>query len=526
MRQRCAGGFAALVGCGLATGAAAQATQTESNGTVHVQTYTYEGQRNDAYQTRLTGSIDGLDFVFDETFYRAFDDALTRDGIARLAGPRGVALDGAPAVLAWDPPVLLESYEELVDSLTYTYIVVTQGPTVTTVQTTDGDLPDAIVYAGDRGTCYDTGATGWTNAPPYDGAFANCDGAEFMEVAPGTVNTNTHTTTVIETNEVAFTQYDFNNFSHWHFTGHATAIGHAYPATLSAVFDAGRGLGERLGRDDGPGRGAWAQLHHASVRADAADAGVAPHRRDLHGGSVGIGFAPGARWRLGVALDRADFDVEVRGAPESARGELAQGGLRVGFEADRWFAVGTLAYGRGDVDVRHGDASLGGTSHAALDVAIAGATARVGWRRQAGTLQLVPQLGWEWTRQRVDGWRETGGIALRSAGQAATRQAAWAGLEARREWALEDDRAFALLAQARAHAVLSGRDRVVPVTFLDTPDEALAIRGAREPAQGLALELGARWRLAPRAVIQAGVEAERAGDERTRRWFAAFAFDW
>jgi uncharacterized protein with beta-barrel porin domain len=104
---------------------------------------------------------------------------------------------GVPVTVnGWSTPQLTDSWYEVIDVFTedsYTSQVVD----LTTVQTTSGDGPDAVVPIGSRGFCGDDGASGATNYGALDGAFAQCDYAEdYVTVAPGTVNANTHTTTV------------------------------------------------------------------------------------------------------------------------------------------------------------------------------------------------------------------------------------------------------------------------------------------------------------------------------------------
>lgn len=114
-----------------------------------------------------------------------------------VSGGFGFMYQGVPVTVnAWSTPVLGDSQYEVIDVFTEdTFTSEVVG--VVTVQTTSGDGPDGTVPIGNRGFCGDDGVSGATNFGAFDGAFAQCDYAEdYFSVAPGTVNTNTHTTTV------------------------------------------------------------------------------------------------------------------------------------------------------------------------------------------------------------------------------------------------------------------------------------------------------------------------------------------
>jgi hypothetical protein len=538
MAHRIAGAVALLLGVAFVPAARAQVqTGTDSSGTIYVQNYAYTGQRNDAYQTRITASIDGIGMLFDQTFFRGLGDPSVQAAFADASQPRGYARNGAPGVLVWDAPELVESWEEFVDSLTEYYVVVDPTVTYVTVQTTDGDYDNALVYFGDRGACYDAGSSGSTNSPPYDGAFANCDSWEEAYVPPGTINTNTHTTTVYSTTEVTFTQEDWLNYSHWNLSGRVELIGHAYPALQGALFDAGTGLLGRLGVGGGGGGAqraptapgsswdVWLQGHRAQSRI-AGDIAAPGHRHELSGGSAGLDYVGKTGWRFGVALDRSDLDLAVHGAPEQAQADLVQFGVHGAYDNGAWFMGVAAAHGRGDATTRHGDDVLGGVSSAGLDVAQSSIGVHAGVRTHVGKVSLSPGVGIDWTRQRTDAWSESGGIALRSDGYTATRRRAWLGLEATRQWDFGNGRVLVLAATGRIHSLLSGAARKVPVAFVDTPDEDLAIAGVRDAGDSRSLEVVAALRLSRHAALQFGAEAWRAGGDRGERWVAAFRVDW
>jgi outer membrane autotransporter protein len=525
-------GPAALLLCcaGIAPAAAQTATETTSSGTIYVQDYEYTGQRNDAYQTRITATVDGVGMLFDQTFFRDLYDPATQAGLAAAGATRGIASHGAPGVVVWDAPVLVESWEEIVDTFTEVYTVTLPTVTVVTVQTTDGDAPEAIVSYGDRGTCYDAGRTGSTNAPPYDGAFASCDYWEEMLVPAGTVNTNTHTSTIVETIEVTNTQFDYLNYAHYDLSGHVVLIGHVLPTVLSGAFDAGDGLHARLQaqRDDAPaslqraGLGAegalhaWAQNHRGQARTSGDGRGLG-NVRDSGGGSAGLVYAPASGWRIGVALDRTQVDLDVRGAPEEGRLQLTQAAVHGGLDARAWFVLGSLAYGQGSARTTHGDAALGGVSRARIVLESWSASVEAGYRAGGRGLQVTPTLGLDWQRVRSDEFAEHGGIPLRGEAHSARRATAWTGIALAREWNFGEGRSATLLASARLRAIVTGRERVFPVAFVDTPDETLAVTGVPESAHRWEARIGANLRLSPRSLLQLGVEGWRGGDDRGQR---------
>jgi outer membrane autotransporter protein len=161
-----------------------------------------------------------------------------------------------------------------------------------------------------------------------------------------------------------------------------------------------------------------------------------------------------------------------------------------------------------------------------IDVSQWGAGLHAGFRARSAHATWTPMVGVDWIRQRHDGWSETGGIALRSDGYSASRRSAWVGLEASRRWEFGDGRALELAATARVHSVVGGTERIVPVAFVDEPDDALAVTGVPEPGNGASLGLAAAWQVSRHVSLQAGAQAWRAGDDRGERFVAALRVDW
>ncbi|HEY0661435.1 MAG TPA: autotransporter outer membrane beta-barrel domain-containing protein [Lysobacter sp.] len=526
-----------LQGMGIGQALAQDSGETSSSGTLYIQSYFYDGRRNDAYQTRITSTIDGIELLFDQRYDAAPENPLTQAGLVEAGRIREVAHGGAPGVLVWDAPVLVDSWEELLDAFTEVSTVTNPAVTVTTVQTTSGDADNNIVYVGERGTCYDSGASGSTNTAPFDGAFASCDYGDEYYVPAGTVNTNTHTSRIIETVEVSFTNYDYLNYAHYQLSGHVELVGTVHPATLTATYEGGRGFLSRMA-NHGRGRPAmrgedsgddamrfWFEGHRSRAESDA-DAHAVGNEREHSGASAGLLFAPSSRWRVGFALDRTDIDVAVRGAPESARIDLTQFGLQADFDAGDWFASAAVVHSRADADTRHGNARLGGVSSGQTDLSMWGAGVRAGYRVGFGGIEVTPMAGLDWARVRSDGFEENGGIALRSDGDSARRSAAWGGLEVSHRWEWPEGRALTLAASGKRWNVLSGRERKTPVSLVAQPGAELFVTGVPEAGHGSELQLALSGQLNASVSIHLAAQSRRGEGDRDTRFVAGLVIDW
>lgn len=528
-------GIAPVLACiGIFSGeASAQVqTQTESSGVVYTTNTVYDGRRNDTYQTRITASLDGSTFLFDQTFFRALSDPSVQAGVAAATSLRGMAIDGMPVAIRWSTPTLVESYEEILDVFTESYTTTSAPTYFTTVQVTSGDAEGNFVYAGDRGGCFDFGASGSTNTAPFDGAFANCDNSEETAVDPGTVNTNTHTTTVIETVETFFTNEDYLVFEQYLLQGTATRIGTVHGAVQSALFDLSSGFAQALSDSSRGHRTAgaaplrfWLAGHSARARTDGEGA-VAGSRREIAGLAGGLQWNPLPDWRFGLGLDHSVADVEVLGAPESAEVKLTQLGADIGFDDGRWLVATMFMHGFGDASTEHGDADTGGASTARYDTYVNTLGARLGYHLPLQALRLTPMAGVEMSWGHADRFAEQGGVALTAPEDSPERNAGWLGLEAARTWNWANGRWFELDARLRYTKVLSGEERVRAVALSSAPDDELQVVSASESTTGGQLRLGASVGFGPSFSAFATLEAGRGGDDRSHRAFAGVRALW
>lgn len=195
----------------LPTGAFAQAvTETESYGERYEFVETQEfGEGTTSYTATAEAQINGQAVPIDMPELFSYTPIPVGQVSAALPGPFVHDIGGAEVTItAWAPPTLFDSETEIVDvfiSESYTSSIIT----VTTVQLTSGDADGAFVPFGSRGYCSGDGTDGATNFAPFDGSFADCEYSEDQfEVAPGTVNRNTHTTSIYRDEYYRFESYD------------------------------------------------------------------------------------------------------------------------------------------------------------------------------------------------------------------------------------------------------------------------------------------------------------------------------
>lgn len=519
----------ALVLAALAAPATAQTvTDTTSDGELHDFTYVYDGRRNDTFQTRFVGLLDG-EVIFDQTFFRGLDDIEVQAFLADLAEPRAHAVDGAPGVLTWSAPELVDQYEELLDVFNEVSTSTTTT-TVVTVQWTSGDAPDPVVQTGSRGLCYDTGADGPTNYGDMSGAFASCDYFDEHVVAPGELNRNTHTTYIYTTVETSFTNEDWLTVSDYDMVGEVRLIGVVHGAARTAMFESGSAFLDAVTeRGERPQRDRTARLWAGGYGGRAETPGfgrIAGSERRSDGLQGGVDWSIGP-WRLGLAFDHGETRIETPGEPEAADLSLTQAALRVGaLWRGGWFVSGVAAAGRGDVEAWHGDASIGGVSTAAYDVRTRGASLSAGRRLEAGGWSVAPAVGYDHVRARSDAFTESGGIALAAAESASGRDSVWAGLGVARRMRLGGGAVLDLGGRARAYKVVDGQERSLPVVMVDLPDTPLTLRGAPEHDRGLAWGVDAALELRGGLVVFASGDRVEAGDDEASRWRAGLRLSW
>lgn len=502
-------------------------TATESWGYNETQDYQYDGQRNDAYETHVGGTFDGLT-LFDLTFYRAIDDDDVEAALAAQLQPRGVALHGAPAVLTWGEVEFVDGWEEFVDSLTeVSYSTYTQE--FTTTQVTSGDAPDNVVLVGDRGWCWDAGVSGETNSGAMDGRFASCDYGEEFVVEAGTVNTNTHTTTQVTTVERWFTQEDWLNIGYWRVLADATLIGGVHTAAQSTTFDVSTAFRRQLLGAAAPLPGqrwrTWIAAHGGEFDREPAG-GIAGDRSDWRGVTGGVEFALPAGFRIGLAADRSDAEVDAIDFPEHAAIDLDQLGLHLRWDGTAAYVALAATQGRGDVDAEHGDASIGGVAVGDYDIETDTLALEAGWRLHFGPLTLVPLVGIERSRMRSDAFVETGGIALAAEDHTAERDVAWGGVDAARTWSFSGDRALQLAGRLVVIDVIDGAGRTLPVALASDPGTPLLITGLPDDERSTLASVGAAFAFSRHVSLALQFEGEWRDDDVARRTTAALRIDW
>lgn len=486
-------------GPGARTALAQSTTQTESSGVVQIQSYVYDGRRNDSYQTQISALLDDGTLLYDQTFYRDLLDPGTQAGLAAARSIRSVNSGGAPGVVVWSGPELIDSYEEFLDSFTE-YSTSTEESVVTTIQTTSGDAPNNIIYTGDRGGCFDVGVSGATNIAPFDGQFANCDSNEETSVDAGTINTNTHTSTVVDTVERSFTNEDYLNVSHYQLKGQVVLIGTVHAAVLSTLFDGASGFIERMAVQSESGMDrreslaspvsgdakpearsvrVWAGGHGSRTRNDGRG-NVEGNERVVSGASAGVVFSPLNSWTFGTSLDWSEGDTDVSGDTERARSTLIQIGAHGAYRGSGWRASVESLYGAGKVASTHGDGELGGVSVAEYDASVVALAAQAECPIRLAAFHVTPALGLETVEVRADEFTERGGIALTADDDASTQTSAWLGMGLGRGWYWDGGRYLELNTQARLARILSGRERERSVAFANSSTTHLEVTGAAE----------------------------------------------
>lgn len=503
-------------------------TDTTSDGEIYTEEYYSDGRRNDSYQTRLWGEIDG-EVVFDETFYRSIDDATVRDFLSGMAAPRAWVVDGAPGVLTWSAPELLDQYEEILDIFTET--TVSYGTTtVTTVQWTSGDDPDPVVLIGGRGYCYSLGSNGPTNYGDRTGAFADCDYWEEHYVNPGELNRNTHTTTIYSTIYTDFTNEDVLTVSDYRMRGQVRLIGMTHGAAQTAMFDGGSAFLDQMtgrsdGRQDDQSARMWADAYGGEASTGASGA-LAGSERDSRGVRAGMDWAAGP-FTFGLGIDHGTTDAETVGQPEASELTLTQAGGRVGVAwSGGAFITATATAGWGEVDAWHGDSSIGGVSRADYGVSTFGGAVTAGYRARLAGWRVTPMIGFDHLTVRSDGFTETGGIALRAEEASSERGSLWTGLGFGRGLALGEDLMLDVEGRVRAYQLIGGEGRTLPVVMADLPDQPLTLRGAPEHESGVEYGLSLSLAMGERFSLFAGGERVDAGPDEASRWRAGLKVRW
>lgn len=193
-------------------GNAQEITETESYGERYdyIETFEY-GEGTTAYIASTRFEINGADVLLPLPELFSYERAFTAQEVAAQLPENYVHMvDGVGVTITgWASPELTDSYYEVTDTFffqSYNSYVANES----SVQLTSGDFSGAEVPIGYRGWCSDGGTSGSTNFDAFDGHFASCESAEdVIAVAPGTVNRNTHNTTVYVDEVYTFESSDY-----------------------------------------------------------------------------------------------------------------------------------------------------------------------------------------------------------------------------------------------------------------------------------------------------------------------------
>lgn len=209
MRYHASGRFSLLAmiavdPSGFGTASAQTMTETSSSGDLYTNENTSEVVTGSTlhsvqFRTEINGEVGTIPLTGLQRYFDAFGEAeIQQAAAAQLPADHVHMVGDVPVtIVSWSPAELTESSYEVIDSFTSETPYSAVSSFITT-QLTSGDAPDNVVPTGYRADCFSFGANGATNFEPFGGSFADCSGGEdFFEVAAGTVNTNTHTTTVI-----------------------------------------------------------------------------------------------------------------------------------------------------------------------------------------------------------------------------------------------------------------------------------------------------------------------------------------
>lgn len=500
-------GLAACLTLGAGAAKAQVIIQTWSDGYMENWEYLYEGATNYTYDTTVFRYVDGV--LLDERFFLYSIDSLgVREVVADMQRPMAWIVDGAPAVVTFSRPEVVLWEEETTDIFTE-YSSTTRTRIVVTVTRTSGDHPNPYVMTELREFCSTTGVSGDTNFGDMAGVQAQCDGGYEIEVQPGEIVVNTHTTYITDTIEREFTNEDITVTNHWAIQGQSQLIGTVHAATQSGLFDASRGFIGRIGaprEGAGPREGLtmWAGAMGREARTRSGDR-AAGSDRETSGLQGGLMLTRGP-FSAGLAVAQSETDVVAVGSPESAQLDINQAGLHVSVETAGWFLTGAASVGEGDIRSAHGDGVLGGVSQADYGVSTRAASLAAGRRFEMQGAVVTPFLGADRTWATLDAFDETGGLALSAPETDIQRSSVWGGVAAEVDLTTQAGWRVALGGRVRAFALTDGETPSLPVTFSALPDERLRIRGVAEDASGV------EWRGTLSADLGDRVSARLSGE--------------
>lgn len=459
--------------------------------------------------------------LFDMRRPAAFADATVQATIVDLSKPRGYALGGAPVVVTWSAPVRVESSERLLSSSIDTQTGTRRFDSVT-ITTTRGGITGGEVRIGDRGTCTTAGTSGVTNGASATGAFATCDGGATYILGAGETNSNTHVNHVTETTTTIVTTENWLNSETYRLSGAPVAIGQIHAALRDVLY--GGNFGRRhadavaaaLPRGGERKLGLWALARTGRDTSNSDSAGPGS-RRTTDGGSGGLSIQLSEVARLGVAIDYGKTDIALAGLTERGEARLTQIGLGADLSPDEWRIRIAMARGWGSIDTERGSIATGGTSRADYDASIWSALVEAGPEFRVGDASIQPFVGVEWTKAKLGGFTESGGIALEGKGDSAERIAASLGARGELQRRSGDGSGFRLWASARGARIADGRERRRGVAFAGGPDDPLRVTSAREGRLYAAGEAGAGYYTAGGLGVHLGAEGAAGGSDRSWR---------
>ena len=276
-------------------------------------------------------------------------------------------------------------------------------------------------------------------------------------------------------------------------------VGTIHPAVQSAAFDEGSRFLMRLSDEAGaeappatpmmplgyaddprlPALGGGTLSHHGWGEAygtwlsDQGQGMVSGLTGRTGGFAGGFAFMAAPGLNLGFGVDQGWTAINETDSSGHADVSLTQFGLGASYTTGNWLLDTAALAGVGTATTSHD-----GTG-ASYGVTTWGAEGEVGYRFTADGWKLTPKAGLDYVSAHSDGFAEPGALGLSAAGYGAERTRGWLGIEAARSLVLGNGQSLDLTADARLVDVLSGRARMLPVTFAGSP---MTVEGLTEGA--------------------------------------------
>lgn len=498
----------ALVLGGMATTARAQiagqpgaTSSVSTTETVVFNPATTTNLTSTSYSTQVLGRLNG-GTIYDQMFAVAVGDPAVQTAFGTAA--TAITVAGGPGVVIGSPHIV--SSTTTTSSTTTSIFSLVGSSSVTTAEIVVGATGVSTVI-GPRSVCDVSGLPGATaptcgtapstltiaNCFHYGAAISggDCHGPAQLTVIAGEVNTNTNvetTYTIDQANTVTTTTLLSEV---WAVDGIAQKLGVVHTAVRSGAFDAAARLLRRMGDEAGDGAdgpNGWAEFY-GTAASDSGDNTTPGERRVARGFSGGFEAALTEQLVLGFGIDWSRTGIELDSASaESGALDLTELGGTAAWHSGAIFAKAAASFGFGDAETSH---AVGGMSTASYGLGTWGVLGETGTLLDLGGFTLTPSLGFDFTGVRSDGFTETGGLALSAASYSAARTRAWLGLGIAGTWQTATGGALDFSAQGRLVGVLSGGDRLLPVSYASSPGAApMTATGNAE--SGLGLELGTK----------------------------------